>query len=263
MTGRATVDGEVGGASPLAFRGTVQAQLSEADITAGGHVTFTGIRATVPVGFGAEAPPGGTVTAERVNAYGFTATGLTSSARLTEGRLLLPDVRYAHYGGQGGGWLEAAVDGRPTPMRARLEGTRVDLAELVRDVGTRAGQITGHVHYVLTAQYMTDNGLAAVVQLGSEGGGEVSIEPIQQLLDSATVQAETTGVLHQTLQNLRVFNYESLQGTLTWNQGAGHIDLSLKGKKRLGIFPGPVEAINFRNVPLTVLARTLTRGTLP
>jgi len=263
LTGRATVDGEVGGASPLAFRGTVQAQLSEADITAGGHVTFTGIRATVPVGFGAEAPPGGTVTAERVNAYGFTATGLTSSARLTEGRLLLPDVRYAHYGGQGGGWLEAAVDGRPTPMRARLEGTRVDLAELVRDVGTRAGQITGHVHYVLTAQYMTDNGLAAVVQLGSEGGGEVSIEPIQQLLDSATVQAETTGVLHQTLQNLRVFNYESLQGTLTWNQGAGHIDLSLKGKKRLGIFPGPVEAINFRNVPLTVLARTLTRGTLP
>ena len=91
----------------------------------------------------------------------------------------------------------------------------------------------------------------------------MSIEPIQQLLDSATVQAETTGVLHQTLQNLRVFNYESLQGTLTWNQGAGHIDLSLKGKKRLGIFPGPVEAINFRNVPLTVLARTLTRGTLP
>ena len=79
LTGRATVDGEVGGASPLAFRGTVQAQLSEADITAGGHVTFTGIRATVPVGFGAEAPPGGTVTAERVNAYGFTATGLTNA----------------------------------------------------------------------------------------------------------------------------------------------------------------------------------------
>ena len=91
----------------------------------------------------------------------------------------------------------------------------------------------------------------------------MSIEPIQRLLDSATVQAEATGVLQQTLQNLRVFNYESLDGTLTWTQGAGHIDLSLKGKKRLGIFPGPVEAINFRNVPLTVLARTLSRGTTP
>ena len=28
-------------------------------------------------------------------------------------------------------------------------------------------------------------------------------------------------------------------------------------------FTGPVEAINFRNVPLTVLARTLSRGTTP
>src|SRR2546427_818215 len=263
LTGRATVAGELGSTSPLAFRGTVETQLSEADVTAGGHVTLTGIRATVPVSFGAEAAAAGTMTAERVRAYGFTATGVTSSARLSGGRLLLPDIRYGHYGGQGGGWMEASVDGRPTPMRARLEGSRVDLAALVRDVGTSAGQITGHAHYVLTAQYTTDKGLAAVVQLASEGGGEVSIEPIQQLLDSAAVQAETTGVLHQTLQNLRVFNYESLEGSLTWNQGAGHIDLSLKGKKRLGIFPGPVDAINFRNVPLTVLARTLTRGTSP
>src|SRR5437870_4926528 len=263
LTGRATVAGELGSTSPLVFRGTVEAQLSEADVTAGGHVTLTGIRATVPVSFGAEAAAAGTMTAERVRAYGFTATGVTSSARLSGGRLLLPDIRYGHYGGQGGGWMEASVDGRPTPMRARLEGSRVDLAALVRDVGTSAGQITGHAHYVLTAQYTTDKGLAAVVQLTSEGGGEVSIEPIQQLLDSAAVQAETTGVLHQTLQNLRVFNYESLEGSLTWNQGAGHIDLSLKGKKRLGIFPGPVDAINFRNVPLTVLARTLTRGTSP
>jgi hypothetical protein len=263
LTGRATVDGEIASASPPVFRGTVQAQLSEVDLTAGGHVTFTGIKATVPIGFGIEAPPAGTVTSERVTAYGFTATGVTSSARLNAGRLLLPDIRYNHYGGQGDGWLEVAVDGRPTPMRARLEGTRVDLAALVRDVGTSAGQITGHVHYVLTVQDTTDKGLAAVMQFASDGGGEVSIEPIQRLLDSATVQAETTGVLQQTLQNLRVFNYESLEGALTWNQGAGHIDLSLKGKKRLGIFPGPVDAINFRNVPLTVLARTLSRGAVP
>ena len=263
LTGRATFDGEIASASPPVFRGTVHAQLSEADLTAAGHVTFTGITATVPIGFGVEAAAAGTVTSERVTAYGFTATGVTSTARLNAGRLLLPDIRYSHYGGEGGGWLEAAVDGRPTPVRARLQGTRVDLAALVRDIGTSAGQITGHLHYELTAQYTADKGLAAVMELASDGGGEVSIEPIQRLLDSATVQAETTGVLQQTLQNLRVFNYESLEGTLTWSQGAGHIDLSLKGKKRLGIFPGPVDAINFRNVPLTVLARTLTRGTPP
>ncbi|PYO01367.1 MAG: hypothetical protein DMD91_07940 [Candidatus Rokuibacteriota bacterium] len=264
LAGRASVAGEIASASPLAFQGTVQAQLTEVDVTTGGSVKLGGVRATVPVGFGVAAPPAGTLTIERVNAYGITATGLTSSARLNEGRLLLPDLRYAQYGGQGGGWLEAAIDGRPTPMRARLEASRIDLAALVRDVGTGATQITGHVHYVLTAQYTNDRGLAAIGQLASdEGGGEVSIEPIQRLLDSATVQAEATGVLQQTLQNLRVFNYESLDGTLTWTQGAGHIDLSLKGKKRLGIFPGPVEAINFRNVPLTVLARTLSRGTTP
>jgi hypothetical protein len=264
LAGRASVAGELTSASPLAFRGTVQAQLHDADITAGGHVTLSGVRATVPVGFGVEAPPPGTLMAERVSAYGFTTTGVASSARLNEGRLLLPDIRYAHYGGHGGGWLEAAVDGRPIPVRARLEGDRVDLAALVRDFGTSGAQITGHVHYVFTGQYTNDRGLAATMQLAShEGGGEVNIEPIQRLLDSATVQAETTGVLRQTLENLRVFSYESLDGALTWNQGAGHLDLSLRGKKRFGIFPGPVEAINFRNVPLTVLTRTLSRGTTP
>src|SRR5262249_60435631 len=116
------------------------------------------------------------------------------------------------------------------------EGPRVALAPLVRDGGTSPGQIPGHVPYVRTAQYTTDKGLAAVLQLASDGGGEVSIEPIQRLLDSAAVQAETTGILQQMLRNLRVFDYESLQGTLTWTEGAGHIDLSLKGKKRLGIF---------------------------
>src|SRR5262249_56908304 len=102
---------------------------------------------TVRIGFGVEAAAAGTVTSERVTAYGFTATGVTSSARLNAGRLLLPDIRYSQYGGQGGGWLEAAVDGRPTPMRARLEGTRVDLAALVCDVRTRAGPLTGPLHH--------------------------------------------------------------------------------------------------------------------
>src|SRR5439155_15093638 len=71
LTGRATVAGELGSTSPLVFRGTVEAQLSEADVTAGGHVTLTGIRATVPVSFGAEAAAAGTMTAERGRAYGF------------------------------------------------------------------------------------------------------------------------------------------------------------------------------------------------
>jgi len=34
------------------------------------------------------------------------------------------------------------------------------------------------------------------------------------------------------------------------------VSLSLEGKKRFGIFPGPVQAINFQNVPLSLLVRT-------
>jgi len=86
------------------------------------------------------------------------------------------------------------------------------------------------------------------------------VPAIERLLDSATVQAETSGVLRQTLENLRVFQYESMEGDLRVQGTGGHVDLSLRGRKRLGIFPAAVEAINFRNVPLSVLARTLGRS---
>jgi hypothetical protein len=118
------------------------------------------------------------------------------------------------------------------------------------------------VRYLATAQYTAKDGLVAAVRVESEeGGGEVSIDAIQRLLDSAAVQAETTGVLRQTLQNLKTFPYETLEADLRLSHGVGLVDVSLRGKKRLGIFPAPVEAINLRNVPLALLARTLSRET--
>src|SRR2546430_14064259 len=63
LTGRATVAGELGSTSPLVFRGTVETQPSEADVTAGGPATLTGIRATLPLSFGAEAAAAGTPAA--------------------------------------------------------------------------------------------------------------------------------------------------------------------------------------------------------
>ena len=50
---------------------------------------------------------------------------------------------------------------------------------------------------------------------------------------------------------------------LRYRGGAGHIDLFLRGKKRFGIFPAPVEALNFYNVPLALLVRTITKGQTP
>src|SRR5205807_10638606 len=41
--------------------------------------------------------------------------------------------------------------------------------------------------------------------------------------------------------------------------GRGHVSLSLEGRKRLGVFPPPVKAINFSNVPLALLVRTFAR----
>ena len=43
-----------------------------------------------------------------------------------------------------------------------------------------------------------------------------------------------------------------LDGELRAADGQGTVDLSIKGRRRLGLFPGPVQAINFRNVPLDV-----------
>ena len=101
----------------------------------------------------------------------------------------------------------------------------------------------------------------AVVELRSQERGEIGIEALERLLASPAVEVESTGLLRQTLENLRVFEYESLDGVLRATDGQGTVDLSITGRRRLGLFPGPVQAINFRNVPLDVLSRTLDRGT--
>jgi hypothetical protein len=208
-----------------------------------------------------EAGRAGTVSVSRVVGYGMTLSDFTSTVQLRGPRLFLPDIQYAQYGGGGKGWLEAFVDGRPMPLRARLEGEKVDLAEFVRETGSQVARITGRVRYVAAAQYERAGGFTAAAHLNSESdGGEVSIDVIERLLDSATVQAETTGVLRQALENLRVFPYESMEGDLRAQGADGYLDLSLRGRKRLGIFPAAVEAINFRNVPLRLLARALGRS---
>lgn len=261
LTGWARVAGEARGGARVDFHGILEAQLPRAQVMADGSVALTDVRASLPVvwGEGGDTRPG-SVTASRVAAYGVALSDFTSTAQLRGPRLFLPDIKYAQYGGRGQGWLEAFVDGRSRPLRARLEGEKVDLAEFVREAGWPA-RITGRVRYVAAAQYERAGGFTAAAHLNSESdGGEVSIDVIERLLDSAAVQAETTGVLRQALENLRVFPYESMEGDLRAQGPAGYLDLSLRGRKRLGIFPAAVEAINFRNVPLHLLARTLGRS---
>jgi hypothetical protein len=265
LTGSARVTGEMSLAESVTFGGTLEISLPRAEVRLGSPVRFTDLQATVPVAWGLAADDRpGSLTVGRVDGFSLALHDAVSSASIADGRLLLPDLRYGHYGGRGGGWAELGLDGRPTRLRARLEGQGLDLAQAIRESGATAARVTGKARYRATAQYTDADGLVALVRLDSEAdGGEVSIDAIEGLLDSAAVQAETSGVLRQTLQNLRVFRYETLEGEMRVSGGGGWIDLSLRGKKRLGLFPAPVEAINFRNVPLAVLSRTLTRGTPP
>ncbi|HEY7648359.1 MAG TPA: hypothetical protein VID04_05080 [Methylomirabilota bacterium] len=262
LSGWVRFAGEARGGERPDVQGRLEAQLPRAQVMADASVLLTDVRVTLPVAWGGgEDTRPGSVTASRVSGYGVALTDLTSTAQLRGPRVFLPDIQYAQYGGRGKGWLEAFVDDRPMPLRTRLEGEKVDLAEFVREAGWQVARMTGRARYVAAAQYERAGGFTAAVHVNSEGdGGEVSIEVIERLLDSATVQAESTGVLRQALENLRVFSYESMEGDLRAQGATGHLDLSLRGRKRLGIFPAPVEAINFRNVPLPLLARTLGRS---
>jgi hypothetical protein len=261
LSGWARVVGEARGGERPDFHGTLEAQLPRAQLMADASIALTDVHASLPLAWGGEDARSGSITASRVATHGVALTDLTSTVQFRGPRLFLPDIQYAQYGGRGKGWLEAFVDNRPLPLRVRLEGEKVDLTEFVREAGWQVARITGRVRYVAAAQYERAGGFSAAAHLNSEGdGGEVSIDVIERLLDSAAVQAETTGVLRQALENLRVFAYESMEGDLRAQGAAAHLDLSLRGRKRLGIFPAPVEAINFRNVPLHLLARTLERS---
>jgi ABC-type uncharacterized transport system permease subunit len=60
-----------------------------------------------------------------------------------------------------------------------------------------------------------------------------------------------------------VFRYASLTGDVRITRTGGYVNLSLEGKKRLGIFPAPVKAINLRNVPIGLLAGLFARRNAP
>lgn len=225
LRGQARLGGELSGTGPLAFRGSL------------------------------EAP--------RLQAFGMFAETLRGPVRLQDGVLSLQALDWRQYGGTGHGWAEAPVDGRAAPMRAEVRGEGIDLAALAQSWGATGTRVTGRVRYHGGAQAGAERGVTAVIQVASETGGSVDVEILEALLASEAVRTESTGLLRRTLENLRAFEYESLEGEIRWRDGAGHTDLTLKGRKRFGIFPGPVAAINIRNMPLSVLVRTVGRGSTP
>jgi hypothetical protein len=261
LSGGARFSGEARHAGRVTVQGALEATLAQAELDVGAPLVMSELRTRIPVLFGTTSTSGpGTLALARLVGQGVAVTDVTGVPELVDGRFLVRDVRYAHAGGRGTGWLEATASAGTPKARARLDATGVDLAALLSETGVPLGRATGRLRYTVTAQYPASSGLVALVRATSEEGGEVSIDAIQQLLESAQVQAETTGLLQQTLQNLRVFPYESLTAEIRVSAREARLDLSLVGRKRLGIFPAPVEAINLRNVPLRLLARAFARG---
>ncbi|HEY3065974.1 MAG TPA: hypothetical protein VGL09_09300 [Methylomirabilota bacterium] len=265
LAGSARLVGELRRTGSVGFSGRVDARLDRATLTFPGPMEITNARATVPVVWRTSTPEGaGSLFVERANVFRLAVDRVLGTPRLVDGLLAVPDLAYTHYAGRGGGWLEAAIDGRALPLRARVEGEHVDLDAVVRELASAVGRVTGRVGYFVSAQASVAEGLVAVARLHSEDdGGEIAIDALQRLLESPAVEVESTGILRRTLENLRVFEYQTLEGELRYAEGAGYIDLSLRGKKRLGIFPAPVEAINIRNMPLSVLERALGGGATP
>jgi hypothetical protein len=261
LSGRARFNGEARHAGRVTVQGALEATVVQAELDVGAPLVMSGLRTRIPVLLGTTSTSRpGTLGLARLVGQGVAVTDVTGGPELVDGRFLVRDVRYAHAGGRGTGWLEATASAGAPKARARLDATGVDLATLLSETGMPLGRATGRLRYTVTAQYPASSGLVALVRATSEEGGEVSIDALQQLLESAQVQAETTGLLQQTLQNLRVFPYESLTAEIRVSAREARLDLSLVGRKRLGIFPAPVEAINLRNVPLRLLARAFARG---
>jgi hypothetical protein len=260
LTGSARVRGSLTAVRPPTFRGVLEARLPRARFQVGGPVELSEARLEAPVTAGIRGdPPPGAFGTPRAVVYGLVVENLTGRARLADDRVLLSDLLYTQYGGTGTGWIDAGRQPGSPPLQGRFEAEGVDLARFVKESGATAARVTGIVRYVATVQYLPERGLVADARIESTSGGEVSIDALEELLSSEAVQTESTGILRRTLENLRVFEYAALEGDLRYRDGAGAVDLSLRGRKRFGLFPAPVEALNFKNVPLALLVRTLTK----
>jgi hypothetical protein len=187
---------------------------------------------------------------------------LGAPVTLTNVRAAMP-LRWQAPAAGTAGTLEASTHA-PLRFAARMAGHGVDLAAFVREAGVTIARATGRVDYVLSIQQTAAHGLFLAGRVeGAGGGGEIGIDALERLLASSTMDADGSGLLRRTLENLRTFRYEALTADVRLTGATGHVDVALNGRKRFGIFPGPVDAINLHRVPLDVLARTFAGGSPP
>lgn len=220
-------------------------------------VNLTALRGRVPIGHHLEGTvPWGTISIRSLAAYGVTFENFAGRAQIEDGFLNLPEFRYAHYGGTGIGWVQADFADPALPIRARVEGSKVDLAQVLADFGPQAGKVSGLAAYVVGLSRTRSVGLEVGGQFRVEPpGGVVSIDVLRDLL--ADAPEGPLGVVRETLKGLSEFRYRSLSGELYMDQRETQVSLSLQGRKRFGIFPPKIRAITIDNLPLSRVVRIL------
>ena len=138
-------------------------------------------------------------------------------------------------------------------LRTRLEGERLDLERLAREYPIQGGIITGRLGYTMGFRYSRAQGseVGGTMAVG-EPGGTVSISFLRRLLGYA--EADSSGILRQTLANLSEFPYRSLDVDVRTVGGVTRLNLKLVGKGSFfGLLPPKVREINIRNLPLDFL----------
>ncbi len=254
VNGSARLDVELPGPGLEAADGRLALTVPEAELW-DGKVAVRDLEADLPVRRGTAMPgepPWGRLDVGELIAYGVVARDVTTPARVWRDRLSLNDLSYALYSGDGKGWSEIELQPAALAARGQLTGERVRVEEFIGAYGIRGGTMTGLLRYSVDYEYRAGH-LGVNGRFEVPRGGTVNIELLNRLLVHA--QADPTGILRQTLENLTAFEYKDAAAEVHSAADDLRVSLTLRGRERLLILPPKVREINIRNMPLSFVAR--------
>ncbi|HLC41534.1 MAG TPA: hypothetical protein VJO34_07885 [Methylomirabilota bacterium] len=261
LRGNASIDGvyDWRGAGPR-FKGDLSLELPQGQLERP-EISVTQASVRLPIRYGADPEAAsGNLLVSQLRSGGVVVDDLRAVIRFVDGKLTLPNMTYSHYGGRGEGWLEAELSRTGLSAQFRLDGRQIDLSRLVSGYQMSGASVTGTASYLIAGRREASGKVEAGGRLTvPEPGGKVNIEMLKKLLSYA--EADPSGVLRTTLENLSEFPYKSLTAEARTVEQEVRISLSLLGKERFGIFPPKVKAINIQNLPLSFLTRVVSTTT--
>jgi hypothetical protein len=261
LKGSATAEGLVTWQSSApTVQGLLSLELPRGEIERQG-ISISGVLARAPFRYGGDeemAP--GKLEVGRLQVAGLIFERVKADVRFVDGKLSFNPVMYSHYGGEGEGWLQAEVGSAGWGGQFRFDGRAIELSRLVASYQLKGTKISGNANYLVVGRREASGSIEAGgrVTVG-EPGGVASTDLLKQLLSYA--EADPSGVVRATLENLSDFPYKSLTAEARTVGQEVRLSLSILGKERFGIFPPKVKAINIQNLPLSFLLKAVATST--